>query len=362
MKNIVLGFILTLLCLTSCKVLQLQTDDIEELIIYPPPPDKVRIQYLTSINNEEDIKGKSSGRFITFLFGEQTQAEFADPMEITSTENQLIFCDGTIKGFQLIDLKKKTIENFVPKGRGSLIEPTSCTLDSAGNLYVADTKRKQVVVFSKTNGDYTYKDAFGDTVDYVPYDILAFKGKLWVANTKTRKIHVYDGKNHDPLFTFPNVERQDSGFIVMPRYLEGFEDNIYVTDFIENKIKVYDLNGNFLRSVGSRGTFPGQFARAKDLALDKDENLFVVDAAFGNVQIFNKEGQLLMFFGGQNNNSGDMIMPRAIHITDEHNSFFESYLDPSYNLKYIIYISNQMSINKVNVYGFIETNDSSSIE
>lgn len=41
----------------------------------------------------------------------------------------------------------------------------------------------------------------------------------------------------------------------------------------------------------------GDFARPKGVAVDSEGHIYVVDAAFGNVQIFNSEGLLLLFFG-----------------------------------------------------------------
>lgn len=356
----IIVWISIVLSLTSCKIFQTQPIKVENLIIYPPPPDTVRIQYLTTINNSEDIMGRRSP-FMDFILGKEIPLGIISPLEITSRGSELIVCDNILRGVELIDLEKKSFEYFIPEGRGKLAQPVSCEVDSSSNLFFVDKKRKQIVVLNKTEKTYQYKTAFGDAENFEPYDILAFKGKLWVANTKTRKIHVYDGTSFNFLFSFPDVDNNDPGFIVMPKYIEGSGDNIYVSDFVKNDIKVYDLEGNYTRTVGSIGNFPGQFARAKDLALDKDENLYVVDAAFGNVQIFNKKGQLLLFFGGQNNNSGDMFLPRAIHISYEHNKYFEQYLDPAYNLKYVIYVSNQQGNNKVNVYGFVEEKKSDTL-
>jgi len=345
--------ILIALVFTSCKIFQVQPLQVEDLVIYPPPPDTVRIQYLTSINNSIDVKGRRSP-FIDFIIGKETPMGVISPLEISSTGSDLIICDNMIRGAELINFEEKTFEYFIPKGRGKLIQPVSCELDSLGNLFFVDKKRKQIVVFNKTDKGFKYKTAFGEKEDYEPYDILAFKNRLYVPNTKSRKIDVYDGTNFNFLFSFPNEKTKGDGKFIMPKYIEGYGNNIYVPDFIANTIKVFDLDGNFIRSVGSIGTFPGQFARIKDIAIDKDENLYAVDAAFGIVQIFNRKGQLLMFFGGQNGNSGDMILPRAIYISYSHNKYFEQYVDPAFKLKYVIFVSNQQSQNKVNVYGFVE--------
>ena len=82
--------------------------------------------------------------------------------------------------------------------------------------------------------------------------------------------------------------------------------------------------------------------------------IFTVAAAFGNVQIFNKEGQLLLYFGGQNGNDGDIILPKGIHIDYENRFFFEEYVDPEYTLKYLIFVTMQYGPNKIKVYGRVE--------
>jgi hypothetical protein len=106
--------------------------------------------------------------------------------------------------------------------------------------------------------------------------------------------------------------------------------------------------------VGGYGNGPGSFTRPKGLALDREENLYVVDAAFENVQIFNSGGDLLMHFGGAYKGSGAMWLPAAVEISYENLSFYEPYVDKSFELKYLIYVTNQYGPAKVNVYGFVE--------
>jgi hypothetical protein len=217
-KKRIIVLICIAICFTSCKIFQPQALEIEELVIYPSPPDKVKIQYLTSINNSEDIMGRRSS-FFDFILGKEAPMGVLSPLEISSTANELIICDNMIRGLDLINLEEKTFEYFIPEGRGRLAQPVSCTVDSSGNLFFADLKRKQIVVFNKTEKGYKYKTAFGDTANYAPDDILSFEGKLWVPNTKTRKIHVYDTTNFNFLFSFPNGDNTDPGYIILPKYI-----------------------------------------------------------------------------------------------------------------------------------------------
>jgi len=64
-------------------------------------------------------------------------------------------------------------------------------------------------------------------------------------------------------------------------------------------IQTVGPDGKFVRGFGQIGDRTGQFARPKGLGIDRDGNLYVADAAHGNFQIFNADGQLLMFIGGR---------------------------------------------------------------
>jgi hypothetical protein len=90
------------------------------------------------------------------------------------------------------------------------------------------------------------------------------------------------------------------------------------------------------------------------VAVDNNSNLFVVDAAFENVQIFNKDGRILMFFGGPYKKRGDMFLPADVTISYTGFDYFSKYVDDSFILKYLIFVTNQYGPDKVSVYGFVE--------
>jgi hypothetical protein len=129
---------------------------------------------------------------------------------------------------------------------------------------------------------------------------------------------------------------------------------VYVTDFGDFKVKIYNHKGEFLSAVGGFGSAFGQLVRPKGIAVDREDNLFVVDAGFENVQIFNKDGQLLMFFGGSTNSPGGMSLPAKVIIDYEHLSYFEKYVDPAFHLKYLVFVTNQYGSDKISVYGAVE--------
>ena len=62
------------------------------------------------------------------------------------------------------------------------------------------------------------------------------------------------------------------------------------------------------------GDAPGTFSRPKGVASDSDGNIYVVDALFDNIQMFDKEGHLLMAFGNHGKEYGEFWLPTGIYI------------------------------------------------
>lgn len=70
------------------------------------------------------------------------------------------------------------------------------------------------------------------------------------------------------------------------------DDNKYVLDFGNNRIQVLDRRGRFVREWGERGFSPKQFDGPVALTLHSSGRLFVVDAGNHRIQVFNTDGTL----------------------------------------------------------------------
>jgi hypothetical protein len=86
-------------------------------------------------------------------------------------------------------------------------------------------------------------------------------------------------------------------------------------------------------------------------------NIYVVDAAFENIQIFDRNEQLLLFFGGPGNGPGEINLPAQILIDYDHAGLFQDKVAPGYRIGHLILVTSQYGENKVNVYAFLERED-----
>jgi sugar lactone lactonase YvrE len=321
------------------------------LVIYPPPPDTTRIQLLTRISSSHDITGKRGG-LKKFILGSDPETDIGKPYGVNIFNGKIFICDALIRGFEIIDLKKSKFDYFIPTGQGELRTPLNCAIDKRGYLYVTDAGRKQVVVF---NEKLEYYSSFGEKDNFKPTDICLSDNKIWVTNVSGHQIHVY---SNDSTFTclnkFPETLPDSAGYLFSPTNICLYENKVFVTDFGDFKIKIYTQGGEFIKSVGSYGDRIGQFVRPKGIAVDRESNLYVVDAGFENTQIFDKNGKLLMFFGGNYKGPGDMWLPAKVTIDYDNLKYFEQFVDKNFILKYLILVTNQFGPDKLNIYGYVE--------
>lgn len=324
----------------------------EELAIFPPPPDTTRVQYLTSINISTDIKGKQSA-FKKFMFGEEVPKPIIKPYGITMHDSKIYICDTGLGGLILIDLAERSFDYFIPSGKGELQLPLNSSIADNGFLFVADGNRRQVVVFDGTG---KYVSELGESGEnFKPTDVSVSTDKIFVVSVKDQKVFVYDINSYQLVNSFPDIEPDDDGYLYQPTNLYTDQNYVYVSDLGDNRIKVFSHEGKYIRSVGGYGSFAGQLMRPKGVTVDNESNLYVADAAFENVQIFNSKGNVLMFFGGPYKRPGDMWLPADVTVSYTGLEFYRSYVNKAFNLKYLIFVTNQYGPDKVNVYGFVET-------
>ncbi|MBE0641253.1 MAG: hypothetical protein IH599_04405 [Bacteroidales bacterium] len=265
--------------------------------------------------------------------------------------NRLYVCDQGSSGIAILDLRLREMQMFVPKGYGQLQLPLNCCVDDKGWLYVADAGRKQVVIFDNA---LQYIAALGEGEGFKPNDVAVGNGRIWVADAKGNRICVYDQSTRELLYSFPQAIKGDPGFVYIPTNIVVTDEQVFVSDMGDFGVKEYTHKGEFLGKLGSHGNRPGQFARPKGIAVDKEGNLFVADAGFENVQVFNRDRTLLMYFGGPYQGPGDMYLPAKVCVDYGNLDYFRDLVDSRFDLRYLIYVTNQYGPDKIGVYGFVE--------
>ena len=340
-------FLIAVSILTGCSVSPKEQE--HGPVFYPALPNPPRIQHLVSLTTLNDLKASKSV-FTDFILGKQSaESLVTKPYGIALFDGELYVVDAAKGGYVVLNLKTHQRKFITGGTSGRMKKPINITIDVGGTKYISDTGRAQVLVFDKKD---RYVRAYGIKGQFKPSDVAITKDRLFVTDLKNHMIQVLDKNTGKTLNHIGRVGSKDGELYFPTNLAIGPDKHLYVTDTGNFRVQKFTLDGAFVKSFGSIGSSLGKFARPKGLTLDKDGHLYVVDAAFENIQLINNKGKLLMFFGQPGARPADINLPADIFIDYDNVKFFQSYAHPKFKLEYVILVSSQYGVNKINIFGF----------
>jgi sugar lactone lactonase YvrE len=187
-------------------------------------------------------------------------------------------------------------------------------VNSQGDIYIGDDKFDEVAVYGP---DGFQTATIGAGTLRMPND-LAFdqNGQLYVVDSKRDRVEVFDPATGASLRTI------GSGQLRFPSALAISGQEVFVADQSRSLIKVFDLQGNLLRSFGGEATqgfmnysWQGKFAHIQSLAIDSTGRLHVLDSHMAIIQILSAaDGGYIDFYGAKGSAPGELDLPLDIDI------------------------------------------------
>ena len=92
------------------------------------------------------------------------------------------------------------------------------------------------------------------------------------------------------------------------------EETVYISDEYQQRIFIFDGEGNPLGKWGTAGSGPGELNGPCGLAFDRENNFYVVDSLNHRVQTFTKDGTFLRGWGRYGSGEGEFNMPWGITL------------------------------------------------
>ena len=314
-------------------------------VFYPALPERPRLQFLRSISGEGDLEKKNSA-FHEFIFGRGNEQLLGKPYDVAAAKGKIYVMDRLYKRIVIIDLTSRTMSFIDDNGNGRLDDPAGICVSEEDIKYVADMQRKQVVAFDNKN---RFLKTYGSReVFEKPVDVAVHGKRIYVVDMKKEQLFILDKDSGQVLETIGGKDE----FFKPSHVAVGPSGNVFVTDTFHFVIRKFSPEGRSLGNIGFLGDQIGGFVRPKGASLDNKGRLYVVDAAFENVQIFNDRGQILLFFGGPGTGPGNLYLPAGIAVDYSNTAFFQKFADPDFKLEYLVYVTNMFGRNMLNVYGF----------
>ncbi len=323
-------------------------------LFYPPLPAKPRIQFLTSFSGTQVKKSRKSS-FSDFVLGKNSSEELGiitKPYGVGMYDNKLYVVDLRLPGYHVLNFEDQIVKKVTGTGEGRMVKPVNITFDIDGTRYITDTQRERILVYDKND---KFVRALGEDKQFKPADVVVTQDFLYVTDLAHHKVHMLDKDTGKILSSFGKAGSKEKDFF-FPTNMALTEDGyLYISDTGNYRVLKYIRGGKTLvKQYGRIGSGIGQFARPKGVAVDKQGRMYVVDSAFENVQIFDEQGNVLLFFGEPGNRMGNINLPVDVEIDYDHVDSFRKYERQGFRSEYLIMVTSQFGPNKVNVYGFGE--------
>jgi sugar lactone lactonase YvrE len=193
------------------------------------------------------------------------------------------------------DLPKPPVTAFQGgrgNGRGQFDSPRGIAIDSAGNIFVADSNNGRIEKFSPSGvfiisigtsgkGHGQFGEPNGLAIDSF--------GNIYVAEASNHRV-----QKLAPDGTFiAEWKGPDSGFYGPRSLAIGPDYAIYVLDQGRTRIVKFSPDGRALIKWGTAGSGDGQFTDPTSVAVDPGNKVYVADPRNSRIQVFDSDGRFL---------------------------------------------------------------------
>jgi hypothetical protein len=284
-----------------------------ESLVWPPAPDEPRIAYLGDVNCDE-LKPKSGffGKLSRIVGGHSDDDRISLPYDIRIVGTRLFLVCQNVAGLVVVDRVNKKFR-IITDDKKTVRYPIALCRGEGQDIFMTDSEAASV---------YKYSD--GELHRFItkglsrPTGIAAdaVKRRLYIVDTGEHLVRAYDFEGNaleaipseaDSLLTF--------NYPTFAKFTR--EGSLLVNDGLNYQIRLISGAGILENSFGFEGDGPGAFARPKGIAVDSDENIYVIDNLFDNFQVFDKDGRLLLVVGGAGQSEGQFWSPAGIDIVSD---------------------------------------------
>ena len=159
--------------------------------------------------------------------------------------------------------------------------------DINNKVYVCDTYNHRITIL---NLDLTFHGSFGsegrETGKFIyPYGIsVDSRGNVLVADCSNKRIQVLDASGRylsSITHTTPEQKLQRPVSVSV-----GPDDCVYVVEKDSNRVSIFDHTGKYIKSFGKKGNKDGEFDRPYAIAVSDEGYVYVSDTGNDRIQVF----------------------------------------------------------------------------
>jgi DNA-binding beta-propeller fold protein YncE len=220
-------------------------------------------------------KFSSEGKFIGKIGSQGSgKGQFYDEVKgiAIDSRGRIIAADEFNNRINIFGAEGNFITSFGKKGfgNGEFMDPSGVAVDSDDNIYIVDSRTLYIQKFTK---NLVFIKKFGGPSGRYYADMTYMDEKIYGSE---------EGK-------FNKAES-----------IACIGNLIYAADEGNSRVQVFDLNGSFIRTIGSSGIGKGKFYdEVEGISSDSDGNIYVVNESkgkWGSINVYDKDYNPILQF------------------------------------------------------------------
>ena len=291
--------------------------------IWPNPPDKPRYRYVGQLTGQNNLKlveeggaGKAVIKFLKAVVGLGSGSD-AEKRMLHRPQCGIVDNTGRIL---VTDVGRASIFVFDPnKGKLDIWQeaddkydfkmPVGIAQTKNGDILVADSALKRIIrldVNGKPRGSFGAEDLERPT----GLAVDPATGRIFVTDTVENNIKVYD--ENEKLIQIIGQLGKKGGEFNAHTHIAYKNNHLYVTDTFNARIQMFDSKGKFVRSIGNRGQYIGNLVRPKGVTADSEGNVYIIESFNDYLLIYDKNARFLLPIGGTGAKVGQFYLPAGV--------------------------------------------------
>ena len=289
-------------------------------LMWPAEPDVPRYQFAGQLTGEDNFVREDNTKgvvaflaWVVGLFEEENPNVLQRPQSVVADAEERVFVTDVSRAAVYVFDKpagELKVWDFAV-GLRRFVAPIGIALGEGGSVWVADAELK---LLAHIGPDGTPLAPIGAGILQRPTGLARdpATGLLYVSDTYAHDIKVFtpDGK----LERIIGERGENPGEFNYPTHLTLARGKLYVADTMNSRIQVIPLTGGEPQVVGKRGLFYGNLVRPKGVAVDNENNIYVVESYYDNLLVFNEAGEFLMPIGGMGQTTGKFYLPAGVGV------------------------------------------------
>lgn len=263
--------------------------------------------------SEREVRAKRGfwNKLVDIAIGEPQFHTLMRPYSVAlDSRGRVIVTDPAVGGVHIFDFAEGKYR-FISRreAKEPMKVPQCVAVDREDNIYITDPEEGKIFVFSlngkflKTIGSLKGGEGFFKRPTGIAVDRES--GEIYVTDTWRHKVYVLDAQG--------NVEKtigkngRDPGEFNYPTEVKLAGKDVLVVDSMNFRVQVFDRAGGFRYALTD-------LFRAKGIAVDSEGHIYVGDGITNRVQVFDEQGRLLYYFGGQGRGAEQFQMVDGLAI------------------------------------------------